>query len=212
MTKDLVEPKAIFLDKDGTLIANVPYNIDPSLIEFLPGVEEGLKMLHAHGFRFFVISNQAGVARGKFPFEALGKVEAKLRELFGHLSLPLEGVYFCPHDSEGSVEGYRKECECRKPLPGLIRRACDEHQIDPTQSWMIGDILDDVEAGRRAGCRTILIDNGNETEWRLGPERMPEHVARHFGEAARLISSQEDRRRFAAMQAANPRALKASQW
>jgi histidinol phosphatase-like enzyme len=78
-------------------------------------------------------------------------------------------------------------CECRKPEPGLILRAAREHAIEPARSWFVGDILDDVEAGRRAGCRTVLIENGNETIWKPGLMRRPHLVAADLAQAARLI-------------------------
>ena len=81
-------------------------------------------------------------------------------------------------------------CACRKPAPGLLERAAREHGVSLSDSWLIGDILDDIEAGRRAGCRTVLLDNGNETEWQLTPERVPHHVARDLAEAAALILRQ----------------------
>ena len=84
---------------------------------------------------------------------------------------------------------YAVACACRKPEPGLILSAAREHGIDLEHSWFVGDILDDVEAGRRAGCRTVLIDNGNETEWKRSPLRWPDLVAADMAEAARLITT-----------------------
>jgi histidinol phosphatase-like enzyme len=82
---------------------------------------------------------------------------------------------------------YAVRCLCRKPQPGLLRQAAHEWRIDLTQSWLVGDILDDAEAGNRAGCRTVLIDNGNETEWRLGAHRQPHHLVHTLHQAARTI-------------------------
>ncbi|MBX6313276.1 MAG: HAD family hydrolase, partial [Isosphaeraceae bacterium] len=181
--------RAVFLDKDGTLIEDVPYNVDPDLIRLAPGAAEGLTRLWAAGYRLVVISNQAGVARGLFPEEALAAVEKRLRDLMAGLGVPLAGFYYCPHHPEGTVVGYAVACDCRKPAPGLILRAAREQGIDLTRSWFIGDILHDIEAGRRAGCRTILIDNGHETEWVLSPLRRPHRVAADLAEAARIITT-----------------------
>src|SRR5262245_16186184 len=122
--------RAVFLDKDGTIIENVPYNVDPGRIRLNPGAEEGLKRLHAAGYLLFVVSNQAGVARGYFPEAALQGVEAKLRELLIAFGVPLAGFTYCPHHPEGSVEELSMVCECRKPAPGMILRTADEHGID----------------------------------------------------------------------------------
>jgi D-glycero-D-manno-heptose 1,7-bisphosphate phosphatase len=170
--------RAVFVDKDGTLVENVPYNVDPARIALTPGAAPGLRAL-AHRFRIIVVSNQPGVALGKYPPEALAVVRARLAEL-----VPLHGFYFCPHAP-------RAGCGCRKPAPGLLERAAREHGVSLADSWLIGDILDDIEAGRRAGCRTVLLDNGNETVWEMSPQRVPHHVARDLAEAANLILEHE---------------------
>ena len=180
---------AIFLDKDGTLVEDVPYNVDPALIRLGRGAVDGLRMLHGAGYPLIVISNQSGVARGYFAETALGAVEAQLRELLGEAGVPLAGFYYCPHHPEGSVARYAVVCDCRKPLPGLIVRAAREHGVDLARSWFIGDILHDVEAAHRAGCRAVLLDNGHETEWEVSPSRTPDVVVPDLAEAARAIVS-----------------------
>jgi D-glycero-D-manno-heptose 1,7-bisphosphate phosphatase len=179
--------RSIFLDKDGTLVENVPDNVDPDKIQLCSGAIAGLQRLYAAGYELYVITNQSGVAQGLFPEAALTAVEARLRQLLGNAGIALHGFYYCPHHPNGNVSTYAIACDCRKPQPGLIYRAATEHTIDLTQSWFIGDILHDVEAGRVAGCRTILIDNGNETEWQLSPQRLPHHMVRDLDEAARII-------------------------
>jgi D-glycero-D-manno-heptose 1,7-bisphosphate phosphatase len=179
--------KGVFLDKDGTLVEDVPYNVDPALVRLAPGAGEGLRALSAAGYRLVVVSNQSGVARGYFPEAALATVEGRLRELLADCGVEPAGFYWCPHHPGGSVAAYAVACECRKPRPGLILRAARELGIDAGRSWMVGDILDDVEAGRRAGCRTVLLDNGHETEWLRSPERTPDVIAADLADAARLI-------------------------
>lgn len=149
--------RAVFLDKDGTLVEDVPYNADPGLVRLLPGAAEGLRALRAAGFRLVVVSNQSGVARGRFPASALVGIERRLRELLAEADLTLDDVRFCPHHPEGAVPAFSIPCACRKPNPGLILSAAATLGIDLRRSWMIGDKPDDVEAGRRAGCRTIRI-------------------------------------------------------
>lgn len=169
--------RAIFLDKDGTLVDNVPYNVDPERICLAPGVDDLAKL---QGFTFYVVSNQPGIALGKFSTEALASSLDHLKNQAKSRGLHLSGVLYCPHAPDAG-------CACRKPADGLLRRAAAEHGVALAESWMVGDILDDVEAGRRAGCRTALILNGNETEWQRGPRRVPDVVAADLGEAARLI-------------------------
>ncbi|MDP8959538.1 MAG: HAD family hydrolase [Actinomycetota bacterium] len=178
---------AVFLDKDGTLVENVPYNTDPAGIRLAPGAPEALRLLHGAGRRLVVVSNQSGVARGLFPEGALLGVERRLRELLADVGVPLGGFYYCPHHPEARLVSYRARCRCRKPMPGLLLRAAEELDLDLERSWMVGDILDDVEAGSRSGCRTTLILNGGETLWRTGPRRFPDLVASDLLEAATCL-------------------------
>jgi D,D-heptose 1,7-bisphosphate phosphatase len=179
--------KAVFLDKDGTIIPDIPYNVDPELITLADGVIEGMKLLKAEEYIFVVISNQAGVAKGLFELDKLEKVKHKLDLLFFSNGIKIESYYFCPHHPIGIIQKYAIECKCRKPAPGMILQAANDLQINVSASWMIGDILNDVEAGNRAGCRTCLIDNGNETEWVKGPFRTPTFISANFLEAAKHI-------------------------
>jgi D,D-heptose 1,7-bisphosphate phosphatase len=179
--------KAVFLDKDGTLVEDVPYNVNPDRILLTEGATEALQQLSEAGYLLIVISNQSGVARGFFPESALDAVTLRLQMLLQPFDVSFSGFYYCPHYPDGVVESYAIACQCRKPQPGLLLRAAQEHAIDLSQSWMVGDILHDVAAGRAAGCRTILIDNGNETEWELSPARIPHFQVAHLAEAANII-------------------------
>jgi D-glycero-D-manno-heptose 1,7-bisphosphate phosphatase len=193
--------RAVFIDKDGTLVENVPYNVDPRQVRLMPGAAEAMRALHTEGFALIVISNQAGVALGHFAEPALAGVKDALDELAGDMQVPLAGFYYCPHHPAGKIARYARNCDCRKPQPGLIRRAALKHGIDLTRSWLIGDILDDIEAGQRAGCRTVLVNNGNETEWQWSPRRRPDYVVLDLVQAARVIvagATAEDRLQAAA--------------
>lgn len=181
--------KAVFLDKDGTLVENVPYNVDPERIQLTRGAVEGLQLLDAAGYQLIVITNQSGVARGYFPESALVAVEERSRQLLAEVGVSLAGFYYCPHHPNDVVPELAITCSCRKPEPGMLLYAAHKHDIDIPESWFVGDILNDVEAGRRAGCRTILIDNGNETEWQLSPERSPHYIVTDLTEAAQVITS-----------------------
>ncbi len=101
--------------------------------------------------------------------------------------MKLDGFYYCPHHPGGVMPDYACECSCRKPAPGMVLAAAAEHGIALEASWIIGDILNDVEAGRRAGCQTILIANGNETEWELSRQRLPDWVVGDLQTAAECI-------------------------
>jgi len=181
--------QAIFLDKDGTLIENLPYNVKPDLIRLAPRAGEALRLMQAQGYALLVVSNQAGVAKGLFTEQALMPVKERLSELLEAEGVRLTDFYYCPHYPNGAVARYAMRCECRKPMPGMLQQAAARHGIDLARSWMIGDILDDVEAGKRAGCRAVLIDNGNETEWVPGPYRTPELTANDLLAAAQAIAS-----------------------
>lgn len=167
--------KAVFIDKDGTLIENVPYNADPARLRFMPGACEALAALAQQGWALLVVTNQSGLALGYFSRAQFARlqaaVEQRLREEAGVVLLDF---VLCPH---APGPGGAPACLCRKPAPGMLLRATRRHGIDLAQSWMVGDTLDDVEAGHRAGCRALLFDSGGETVWRQSPLREPN--ARH---------------------------------
>jgi D-glycero-D-manno-heptose 1,7-bisphosphate phosphatase len=175
--------RAVFLDKDGTLVEDVPYNADPERLRLAPGAAS-LACLAQRGYRLFVVSNQPGVALGLFGHAELARVARRLRELLAPSAVRLEDFLYCPHAPGAG-------CGCRKPADGLLRAVAARRGIALDKSWMVGDILDDIEAGRRAGCSTILIDNGNETEWRPGPLREPHARVRDLADAAAFILRSE---------------------
>lgn len=142
--------RAIFLDRDGTLIQDVGYISKPSDIELLPGVIDALRCLHKEGFLLVLISNQSGVGRGLFTGEMLTRVHEKLIDCLKHQRIYLDGAYYCPHAPW-------EKCKCRKPLPGMLINAAQDLALDLTRSYMIGDKLSDIESGRRAGCQSILL-------------------------------------------------------
>jgi D,D-heptose 1,7-bisphosphate phosphatase len=179
--------RAVFIDKDGTLVVDVPYNVDPGRIRLAPRAAEALGLLAEAGFGLYLVSNQSGVARGYFTEDDLRPVEEHIRFLLATQGLALDGVYWCPHHPEGVVPPYAVSCTCRKPEPGMLVRAAAEHDLDLGASWVLGDILDDVAAAHRAGCRGAMVDVGNETEWVSGPGRTPDYLAKDLADAARFI-------------------------
>jgi D,D-heptose 1,7-bisphosphate phosphatase len=184
----MVLSKAIFLDKDGTLIPNVPYSVDPEQAAITLDTAKALRVFAKLGYQIFIVSNQSGVARGYFHEEQVDLVVQRFHELFLLLGISLQGFYYCPHHPEGKAP-YNIDCACRKPKPGMIIQAAQKHSIDLANSWLIGDILHDVEAGRRAGCRTVLVDNGGETEWKLSCDRLPHHVVTNLLDAALIVAA-----------------------
>jgi D-glycero-D-manno-heptose 1,7-bisphosphate phosphatase len=184
--------KAVFLDRDGALAEGPPGDAAPRSITLRSGAGPALRLLARLDYRLFVVGHHDGVAFGRVDEAALDAVGNRLHDLLFRERLALDGFYYCPHHPLGSRREYAIDCHCRKPLPGLLLRAAREHGVDLRASWMIGAALHDVEAGNRAGCRTILIDNGNETEWRLGPRRVPTRMAPDLYAAAVLIASHGD--------------------
>lgn len=179
--------KAIFIDKDGTLTENVPDNINPARVQFHKGAIEGLAVLQSAGFSLVIVSNQSGIARGVFSELDLKNLWQYLSNKLIEESILIDGFFYCPHDLEN--------CHCKKPKPGLFFEAARKLDINLAGSWMIGDILNDIEAGKRANCQTILISSGNETEWKITDERIPDFVAADLAEAARIIVTAEQQNR-----------------
>lgn len=142
--------RAVFFDRDGTLIRDVGYPSAPHDVQVLPQVVEGLRLLRQTGYLLVIISNQSGIGRGYFSETELQRVHERVVTLFSDEGVTFDGAYFCPHAPEDG-------CECRKPQPGMLRLAAEELEIDLARSVMIGDKPSDVIAGQRAGCRTVLL-------------------------------------------------------
>ncbi len=179
--------RAVFIDKDGTLVENVPWSVDPARVRFAPHAIPALRQLADAGFLLVVVSDQPGIAQQRFGMPALQELADAIDARLRRAGVSLAGFHICPHAPAG--EHFGGHCRCRKPAPGLLLEAAREQGIDLARSWMIGDILDDVEAGWRAGCGTVLMDAGNETEWRWSPIRIPDHRVADLEAAAAAILS-----------------------
>jgi len=149
--------RAIFLDRDGTLIRNLPYRDTPDGLELLPRVASGLKAWVRSGFVPVIVTNQSGLARGLFTRKSLELIHARLLKLLRTRGVRVEAIYVCPHLPGGKIARYARRCACRKPKPGLLKRAARELGLDLRKSVTIGDSPSDVEAGRKAGTRTLLL-------------------------------------------------------
>ena len=156
---DVTKNKAIFLDRDGTLIKHIPFLADPRLVELKDGVAECLKKLKQKGFLLIVVTNQSGVARGLFDENAVKKTNDRLIEAIIESGGPmLDGIYYCPHHPDGVIPEYSICCSCRKPSPGMIIQARIDHNIDLGSSVIIGDnYMKDILLGLSLGLRTIYI-------------------------------------------------------
>jgi D-glycero-D-manno-heptose 1,7-bisphosphate phosphatase len=182
--------RTVFLDKDGTLIDDLPYNVDPRRVRFAPGAREAVRRLGAAGYRIVIATNQSGVARGYFTEVELAAIERHLAAELAALGASLEAFYFCPHLPEG-VNEYAVDCECRKPEPGMVRRAVRELGVRPDRAWFVGDTWMDVLAGRRGGCRTIMVGPEHRTASSLPPDRRPDHAVPDLLAAAAIILAED---------------------
>ncbi|WP_022847726.1 MULTISPECIES: D-glycero-alpha-D-manno-heptose-1,7-bisphosphate 7-phosphatase [unclassified Desulfurobacterium] len=146
--------RAVFLDRDNTLIEDEGYIHEPEKVKLLPGVAEGLKILKDAGFLLIVISNQSGIGRGYFKEEDFHAVNKRLNQLLEPYSVQIDDFFFCPHKPD---EG----CSCRKPETELFFKAAKKWNINLRESFMIGDKIIDIEAGKRAGCKkSYLVKEG----------------------------------------------------
>lgn len=152
-----VKRPALFLDRDGTLIRDEPYRDTPKGMKLLPNVARGLRAWISSGFTPVIVTNQSGLARGLFTRKTLGIIHARLLDLLRDGGASIEAVYVCPHLPGGKVRRYARRCACRKPKPGLLKRAARDLGLDLRGSVTIGDSPRDVEAGRKAGTKTVLL-------------------------------------------------------
>jgi histidinol-phosphate phosphatase family protein len=159
-------PPTVFLDRDGTINREVHHLSDPNQLELLDGAAEGLRKLCQAGCTLVVVSNQSPIGRGMFTEARLLEINGRLSEMLAAEGVTIGGWYWCPH---APWEG----CECRKPAPGLFLRARDEMGVILEESWVVGDRLGDLRAGRQVGARTILVATG----YGQSEHALPEHTA-----------------------------------
>jgi D-glycero-D-manno-heptose 1,7-bisphosphate phosphatase len=182
--------RALFIDRDGTLVHPRHYPSRPEDLVLYDGIGARLQAIQQAGFKLVVITNQSGIARGYFSEDDLAAMHAHLRDALAAHSVWIDAIYYCPHHVDGSIPRLAVRCNCRKPQPGMLLQAAGELSIDLTRSWFLGDILDDVEAGNRAGCRTILVDIGSEPP-PTNSLRSPDYVAPDTVHALAIVAALE---------------------
>ncbi len=169
--------KAVFLDRDGTLIIDKVYLNNPKQIEWLPGALEGLQRLHEAGYTLIVVTNQSGVARGIVSLENLAEIHRRIAATCERNGAVIAGFYFAPGPAD-------QPHPLRKPNPGMLLTGAEEHGIDLKQSWMVGDRYTDVQAGQKAGCRCIFLPGVEQP-----PSRDEAFTATSFTEVVQIILS-----------------------
>lgn len=188
---------AVFLDRDGTLNEEVGYLSRPEDLALIPGAGAAVRRINQAGMAAVVISNQSGVARGYFDEVTLGSIHQRLREELEKVGASLDGIYYCPHHPEGVVEEYRKECGCRKPEIGMIRKAVQELAVELSNSYMVGDHIKDIRLAVNAGMRSVMIMTGHGKDvWARAGEAeqsLPDHVAEDLAAAVDWILADRSR-------------------
>lgn len=169
---------AVFLDRDGTLNEEVGYLAREEDLRLLPGAAAAVAKLNARGIPVVVVTNQSGIGRGYYGWEEFAAVMSRMGALLALENAHLDAVYAAPHHGEGLGEYAVADHSDRKPNPGMLQRAAEEHGFDLARSWMVGDKAMDVEAGRRAGCRTCLVRTGyGSGEGECGADLVAEDLA-----------------------------------
>ena len=173
--------KVVILDRDGTVIVERDYLSTPEEVELLPNAARGLRQMAELGYKLVIVTNQSGVARGRFDEARLAEINARVRELLSREGVELAGIWYCPHHPD---EG----CACRKPNTKLIEEAADTLGFDPRNSIVIGDKASDIELGKRIGATTILVRTGYGAHTAVGGNGKPDRVADDLLEAAHIVA------------------------
>ncbi|MFA9452553.1 MAG: D-glycero-alpha-D-manno-heptose-1,7-bisphosphate 7-phosphatase [Candidatus Aminicenantaceae bacterium] len=187
---------AVFLDRDGNINRDVGYPNSFDLVEIYPYSFEALRKINQAGLLAVVISNQSGVGRGLIEEPQLRDIHDRMQEAFRQQKAHFDGIYYCPHFVSSRIPVYDKDCECRKPRPGMGLRAAAELGIDTSRSYMVGDKVADVQFGRNLGARSVLVltGYGQATLAKLRAQGTePAHVAQNLLDAVNWILEEENR-------------------
>lgn len=187
--------RAVFMDRDGTVADEVGYVNHASRLRLLPGSAAALRRVREAGLLCVVVTNQSGVARDYFEETVVNQANERFRELLAAEGASVDAIYYCPHHPREGVPPYRRDCDCRKPRPGMLLRAAADLDIDLSRSYMVGDGVVDVGAGRAAGATTVLVLTGygrghlehRRHRWTVEPD----HIAEDLGAAVDWILARE---------------------
>jgi D,D-heptose 1,7-bisphosphate phosphatase len=179
--------KAIFLDRDDTVIEDSGYINSPAQVKLTGGAAGALVDLRKMGYKIIVVSNQSGIARGIITEQAIAQIHERLKQLLAQQNAYLDRIYYCPYHPDGVIAKFRKDSNWRKPKPGMLLAAAKEMSIDLTDSWMVGDDYKDVAAGKAAGCRTILIKSHTNTPVKQVDDPDADFEAINLKEAVNII-------------------------
>ncbi len=178
--------KAVFLDRDNTIIEDKGYTHKTEDLHFLPKAINGLKILHEAGYLLIIVTNQSGIARGMYTEQQYNEFKENMHAKLLQQGIMIKDEFFCPHHPEKGVGEYKIDCDCRKPKPGMLEKAIQQHNLDRKQSWTIGDKAADIEAGLKAGTRCIGIISRESTKEELASAGA-EYVCNNLEEAAQYI-------------------------
>ena len=179
--------KAIFLDRDDTIIEDTGYINSPELVKLIPNAAAAIVELRKMGYKIIVVSNQSGIARGLLTEQTLAHVHERLKQLLAEHNAYLDRIYYCPYLPDGAIAKYRKDSDWRKPKPGMLLAASKEMRIDLDKSWMIGNAYIDIASGKSAGCRTILIKSPAKPPVKKADDPEPDFEAINLREAVNII-------------------------
>ncbi len=186
--------KAAFLDRDGTIIQENGYISKINQVEFIPDSIEAIKKLRALGYKIIIITNQSGVAQGFFSEKSLQKVNHYLLKKLSQQKAAVDGIYFCPHHPRVGLKNYKKDCDCRKPKTGLLKLAVKEKKLKLKDSVVIGDKISDVELGKNAKIKSILVLTGygkkESKKITAFSKSKPDFIAKNLLEAVKLLQKQ----------------------
>jgi D,D-heptose 1,7-bisphosphate phosphatase len=181
---------AVFMDRDGTINEEVSFLSRMEQLRLYPQAYEAIRLINASGMKAVVVTNQSGIARGYFTEDFVRSVHERINEMLRTEGAHIDGFYVCPHHPVYGNGIYKQHCSCRKPKPGMLLQAAEEMNIDLTRSYMIGDMLKDIEAGKKAGASAILVKTG------YGPNivrtDMPAYIAADILEAVRWIMKERE--------------------
>ena len=183
--------KVVFLDRDGVITQDPPHfahRIDQ--LDLIPKSAEAIRLLNENGFKVVVVSNQSGVARGYYREGDIEIFNHAMGDKLKKKGAFIDAIYYCPHHPEAKIEAYRIDCDCRKPKPGMLKQAEKDLNLDLKRSFLVGDKMSDIEAGYRAGCKTILVLTGHGSDESKKVAMMsikPDYISKDLCAATKMI-------------------------